>query len=119
MKNIAVMACDKELGVLSECLPSSDELSSANESNCEKWTKACTTDRLTNYLEPAARMLLPPPLSAMPLNDICQSTDVSADLQDVVIRFEAFQDACESKVDMEFWRKPRPSTSVKQSEITS
>merc|ERR1712157_413476 len=61
------------------------------------------TDRIKQNLTPVWRMMLPPPLPAIPLNDICLATSN----QNALRRFDKFQEVCDLKDDQELWSTGR------------
>merc|ERR1712115_419733 len=68
---------------------------------------------------PSIQMMLPAPLSALPLTDICTSDQVDATYKNVPQQFEAYRKACADKKDIAFWdensfeKKSKTSNTVK------
>lgn len=94
--------CDDEIEVLGNCLPSLQEIKNANDGSCDTWIKTCTMARINNEESFSYAMLMPAPLSAAPFPDICVDDDVKA-------RYEAYQQTCLLKEDLEIWSGSRTS----------
>jgi len=95
--------CNRELKVMSGCLPPLAEMENANDQQCQKWLNQCTVDLTETGNMPSINMFLPPPLSSAPIADICKGTVVDDSLKDVPNHYEAFQNACFTDEDVEFW----------------
>jgi len=96
--------CDDEIDMLTNCLPSLDEIKNADDGSCETWIKSCTIIPMNREEEPSYAMLMPAPLSAAPFPDICLNDDGNARA-----RYKAYQQACLLKEDLEIWSEPRTS----------
>jgi len=101
--------CTQEVEVLSNCLPTADEIKTTTDENkdvyvrkiqCDQWAKACTIDSINSDDIPSIYMLLPRPLSAAPLSDTCMSIDSSHDASS---RLAAYQRVCIPEKDREMW----------------
>lgn len=92
--------CKVEMEAL-KCLPTVNEIKESNsDALCQEWTKVCTHDRILVFKTPSITLLLPPPLSAHPLSDICKDTDIS---NGVSARLEAYQHKCLSDEYRKIW----------------
>jgi len=92
--------CKDEMEAL-KCLPTVNEIKESNsDALCQEWTKVCTHDRMVMGKAPSMTLLLPPPLSAHPLSDICKDTDIS---NGISARLEAYQHKCLSDEDRKIW----------------
>jgi len=100
-----IQLCERELRVLSKCLPPLGELENADEQMCQHWIKWCTLDQIEIGSIPSIKMFLPPPFSSAPISDLCKGTDVNAEYKNVPAHFETFQEVCLNNEDLEFWSK--------------
>lgn len=101
-EDMFAMSCDYELSVLSSCLPRVSEITDATSDMCSEWIGRCALEDLKYGILPFTGMILPPPLWAPPLNDICHDHSLYYDVSE---QYESFRDACIPEEDKKIWVK--------------
>lgn len=93
--------CDQQLDILDKCLPDDDAVlfdgKPTHSQQCGKWIETCAAEMSTFITSPS-------PFNAMPLSDICQEQAENYH-PEALKKFNAFQESCVSKKDIDFWLK--------------